>query len=176
MKRRKRRAIVLVEMLTVIAIMVFAGGLATMVFESLMKANTRTARFADRYAQLQDFLRTLEQDVRQASVIESPNETGSGAQPRRPLSRFTLVGPSSRIVYTLDAGGVTRTPEASPDAARHWDSSLGSLSVNVRRDATGRQTVLAASVTWRRADPAEYQPRRDFELTARCVSQETDHD
>lgn len=177
MNPARRRGYIMLEMIAVLAILIFAGGIARMVFDALIDANARTARFTERYAALQDFFGTLERDVRRSSAIEARNEPASGEDMTRLSSQFTLVSPSSRIVYILDAEGVMRMIEDIPDAVKRWDTSIGSLKIDVLRDAAGRPTILTATVTWRRTQPATgFQPNSTFTLVARCTEQEADHD
>ncbi|MCC7291820.1 MAG: prepilin-type N-terminal cleavage/methylation domain-containing protein [Phycisphaerales bacterium] len=165
-----RRGIVLVEMLVVVFLVSIGAGLAAMVFESLLDAQSVTARFSNRLAVLHSFETALRRDVRRAERIEFPAVAGEPADVDR-LQQLVLLCGDARVVYALRDSRVTRSAVGPVPSSLAWDETLGAVSLQPVQDSRGQTVGIKARVTWARQNREDPHVKLTFEVVALCAGE-----
>ncbi len=167
---RRRRAVLLVEMLTVLFMMSIGGSLMTIGLASIMRSQRRVADLDNRYAMTNDFLRCVFRDVRRATTASL--HEGDGAE----LQQVLVVGEFPRQVsYRFYKQYVERTGfEGDSQAAKLWSPMTANPGVTPVQSDVGT-ALVDVTVFWGRTDAKDPEPNRRFDLAVRCAG-ELDHD
>ena len=167
---RRRRAVLLVEMITVLFMLSIGGSLMAVGLASIMRSQRRVAELDNRYAMTNDFLRCLFRDVRKATTASL--REGDGAE----LQQVLVVGEFPRQVsYRFYKQHVERTGfEGDSQAAKLWSPMTADIGVTPVRSVVGN-ALVDVTVFWGRTDAQDPEPNRRFDLAVRCAG-ELDHD
>jgi hypothetical protein len=168
MKTRKR-AVFLVEMLTVTLLLGVGSTLMVVAFGSMFHSQQRLAVFASRYAQVTDLLSNLTRDVRRSTAAQVEDRVDDG----NAVLRLTLDG-GKPLTYRFSAQGIGRDGSAeSKFAAKSWAGCHGEVHVvNASEEGTGGAVVI--TLRWIRGDARDPEPNRRFDLVVRCAGEHTD--
>ena len=170
MRTRHHRGIVLVEMIVVVFLFSIGAGLATMVYVSLLDAQSVAARFSNRLAVLHDFQTALRRDVRRAERMELPPVAGGNEDADR-VQQLVLLCGDARVVYELRASRVTRSAGGPVPSSLVWDETLGSVSLQPVQNASGESVGVKARVTWVRQNRDDPHSKLTFEVVALCAGE-----
>lgn len=170
MRTRHHRGIVLVEMIVVVFLFSIGAGLATMVYVSLLDAQSVAARFSNRLAVLHDFQTALRRDVRRADRMELPRATG-GDEGADAVQQLVLLCGDARVVYELRASRVTRSAVGPVPSSLVWDETLGAVSLQPVQDSSGEAVGVKARVTWVRQNRDDPHSKLTFEVVALCAGE-----
>ena len=163
---RKRRAVFLVEMLTVILMVGVGGTLMAVGLGSMLRSQDRVVEFGNRFARTNDFLRCLKRDVRMATTATLREEHGEE------LRQVLWVGePPTQITYRFFDHHVERSGgRADDDAAKLWSPMSAEISL-MGTDHVTDSTGVSVTVFWRRTGARDPEPNRQFDLAVRCAGE-----
>ncbi len=160
----QRRAVFLIEMLTVLTMLAVGGSLMTLGLVSILKSQKRVTVVSNRYAQLNDFFRVFSHDVRTSRVVSLSVENGEGdkVEPRQVL----LIGEAPRQVkYRFYKQYVERTGyERDTVAEKRWASMSTTVQIDDGQPAS-RGPIVKASVIWHQTGTQDPEPTRRFDLS-----------
>ncbi len=161
----RRRAVFLVEMLTVLMILTAGGTLMAVGLASILRSHNRVAEFANRYAVLNDFLRCLSRDVRRATTASLHEGTGEG------LRQVLVIGEMPpRVSYRFYQQHVERMgPEGGSALVKLWEPMSAEVGIGGPSDTVGR--VIRVTVYWRRTGAKDPDSDRRFDLSVRCAGE-----
>ncbi len=113
--KQRRCAYLLIEMLTVILMITVGGSLITVGLAAIFKSQQRVAAADNRYAIMDDFLRSFSSDVRAATLamVREGSETGP--------QQILVIGEAPReTVYELYEDYVTRKAANADHQEKLW--------------------------------------------------------
>ena len=162
----RRRAVFLVEMLTVLLLVSVGGTLMAVGLTSVLRSQRRVAEAGNQYAVLNDFLRCLSRDVRAAETAELLNGDGED------LPQVLLIGvPPKRVSYEFYERYVERTGyEGDRVRGKRWNPMSAVTKVTEGRSGAGG-TIVSVTVSWTRADARDLKPNRRFDTAIRCAGE-----
>lgn len=167
--KERRRGYLLIEMLTVIVMITVGGSLITLGLAAIFKSQQRVAAADNRYAIMDDFLRSFSSDVR-AATLATVRE-GSETSPQQIL----VIGEAPReLVYELFEDHITRKVTNGGHQEKMWRAISAKVTVETV-EASNSATLVSVTVLWHRSDAQDPEPHRRFDLTLRCAG-ELDHD
>ncbi len=159
MQERRRKAVVIVEMLTMVMVILITGGLVMLSLEALLEAHDRVADRSNRYATISDLLTTLRADVRQADTAEfGTATTDDGAQ-----QVLTLRRADGDVVYRTSGHRVTRSSGAANGAFCEWDDP--DLTVRWPDASAPAGKLVRMVLTWNPTRPHDTAPVVEFDIT-----------
>ncbi len=172
MIRSRRRAIFLVEMLTVFLCVAIGGTLMTVGLASIVRSHRQIAGFANRYAVLNDFLQWIRHDVRTAEEITLRGGEGGD------LQKVLVIGESPRqVLYRFYPGRVERVGfEDDTIADKYWEMKHTDVTIGVEQAGGSGDTVLNMTVQWHRSSKITPEPRRRFDITIRCSAAQVEYE
>lgn len=154
----RRRGTFLVEMLTVIFMVGIGGTLMSVGLASLLRSQNRVATFGNQFARVNDFLGSLERDVRKATTATLHNT--EGGEPRQIL---TLGETSTRVSYRFFENHVERSE-------RGTETLLSSISTRIGLvNGTDGRVGVNVIVLLPRSDGRDPEPHRQFHRLYRCA-------
>lgn len=163
----RRRAVFLIEMLTVVFCVAVGGTLMAVSIASIVRDHRRIVEFGGRYAVLNDFLRCLREDVRAASTAESSN--GDDAEGKQILA---IGEPRQRVLYSFVEDHIERVGFVDdPVADKVWNMKHATVTVGLEPPINGGDALVTVAVTWRRTARDDPAPSRRFEATLRCAGE-----
>lgn len=162
----RRRAVLLVHMLTVLLLTATGGGLMMVGLVSILRGQKRVAEFGNRYTVLNDFLRCVSRDVRMATTAAlEPDEEGG------PRHTLVLGTPPNQVTYRFHDGRVERNGfEGDSVSTKRWAPMSATVSISGDRQPVGR-TIVSVRVSWFRNGADDPEPDRRFDLTVRCAGE-----
>jgi len=163
---QRRRAMLLLEVLTVIVLLTAGGTLLAVGIGSMQHSQKRVAALGNRYAVLNDFLRRFALDVRRARTATLRDGSEPGER------QILLIGEApGQVVYHFLEGRVERTGTAGDDAApTRWEPMAAAVGI-VEGPPDSAEVGVTVTVYWHRTDDADPQPDRRFDLTVRCAGE-----
>lgn len=168
---QRRRAVLLLEMLTVILMLGVGGTLLAVAFGSILRSQRRVVEGGNRFAQTDDFFRCFSRDVRKATVARLTPGGGDGVR------HVLVIGePPKQLVYRCYERRVERSAGEGVGSGprKLWDPLDVEVGI-VPAAAGGYGTVVRATVYWRHTDPMDPEPDRRFDRVVRAAG-ELDYD
>ncbi|MHC4696768.1 MAG: type II secretion system protein [Planctomycetota bacterium] len=160
---RRRRAFLLVEMLTVMFMLAIGGTLMVVGLASIHRSHKRVAEFGNRYALLNDFLRCLSRDVRMAKTATVGDGEGEELRQTLVIGRMP-----ERVLYRFYKGHVERAGfKGDSVAAKRWEPMSAAVKITGSRAVAG-ETIVSVTVSWPRTDKKDPEPNRRFDVAMRC--------
>ncbi len=164
---RRRRAVFLIEMLTVVLCVAVGGTLMALSVASIVRDHRRIVEFGNRYAVLNDFLRCLREDVRGATRAEVRNGGDAGAK-----QVLTVGEPPTQILYRFGAERIARVGFfGDPVADKAWSVKHGVVTVGLDPPINDGNTTVRVTITWRQTAKDDPAPTRRFDTTIRCAGE-----
>lgn len=158
---RKRRGVLLIEMITVILMVGVGGTLMAVGLVTMLRSQKRVVEFGNQFAATNDFLRCFSRDVRTGTTAAMQEPVGGDV--RRVLMINTVSG---QVVYRFDKQQVQR--EASPGvAAKLWSPMTAEVAIVSGPNVSGG-VGINLSVSWFRGVAKDPGPNRRFDLFVRC--------
>lgn len=166
---RRRRAVFLVEMLTVLLLMAVGGTLMAVGLASIQRSHKRVTAFSNRYSLLNDFLRCVSRDVRMSTTASLRDGDGEG------LRQVLVIGEiPEQVTYRFYDRRVERTGfEGDSIAGKRWAPIPAAVKIAGDRARTGG-AVVSVTVTWDRADTDGLESNRRFDASVRCGGELSD--
>lgn len=167
---RRHRAVLLLEILTVLFMVAVGGTLMTAAITSILRSQKRVTDFGDRYTALNDFLEALRRDVRRVTTARLG--AGDGGDLRQVL---ILGEPPERVAYRFYEQHVERRegPTGGSSETRGWEAV--SASAEIQRSRTNSAAAIVSVTAYLRRSSADAPaPVRRFGLALRCVGEVVD--
>lgn len=162
----RRRAVFLVEMLSVMFMLAVGGSLIAAGLVSIHRSHKRVAELGNRYAVLNDFLRCLSRDVRMAKTANVRDGDGED------LLQILVIGETpARVSYRFYERHVERAGfEGDNVAAKRWDPMYAAVEILGGRPVEG-DAIVGVTVSWHRTDKNDPEPYRRFDAAVRCAGE-----
>ncbi|MCH9034499.1 MAG: type II secretion system protein [Planctomycetes bacterium] len=178
MRRYRRPAVFLLEMMVVLFVITLGGTLITMGVYAVMRNQRAVGKLQNRYAVTHSILHRLRADVRAGSSVtvahaggdrrpqlsEASSGWASGGQ-----GRLAIKSPTGDVVYVFYEDRVDRFPDAhaqNPD--QQW--TLHGATFQVRPGLGGdNATMLLVTVRWKPPKAETPESSRRFDLAIRCA-------
>lgn len=162
----RRRAMFLVQMLTVLLLTAAGSGLMMVGLVSILRGQKRVAEFSNQYTVLNDFLRCVSRDVRMATTADLQSDEEDG-----PRQTLVLGTPPQQVTYRFHEGRVERQGfEGDSVATKRWTAMRATVSISGDRQRVGG-TIVSIRVSWIRNGTDDPEPDRQFDLAVRCAGE-----
>jgi type II secretory pathway pseudopilin PulG len=169
MRRRRRRAIILAEMMSVILFVGISMALMAGSIVGVIHTQKQADRLTDRYTVLHDFTSRLRKDVRGAldMVLETDTQAGELV--------LTLHGPGGSTSYRFAEQRVQRTTFPEDEVCgRQWAFPRARIKCRIESPPNGATSLLQLSIAWLSLSSDSEQPSRQFDMTLRCLGEQHD--
>ena len=164
------RAVVLLEILTVLFLVAIGGTIMSVGIAAVVRTHRRTADLTNRYAVLNDFLRCIRGDVRAASGIALE---GDGSQTVTTLT-LTHAQPEAYAEYLFFENRVERLRLSAGDILvedKSWPVDHATVDVDLAHGSDGEAALLHLAVQWHRRSKDDTQPGRRFDMILRAAGE-----